>query len=90
MALVDALLPEFDHEISTTRKLLERVPDDQLTWKPHAKSMSLGGLATHLSNIPWWGEVTLAQSEFDTAGVGTQPEGTSRCGVDGAMGAQAR
>ena len=81
MALVDALLPEFDHEISTTRKLLERVPDDRLTWKPHAKSMSLGGLATHLSNIPWWGEVTLAQSEFDTAGVVTQPEGTSRAEI---------
>ena len=81
MALTDALLPEFDHEISTTRKLLERVPDDRLTWKPHAKSMSLGGLATHLSNIPWWGEVTLAQSEFDTAGAGTQPEATSRAQI---------
>jgi uncharacterized damage-inducible protein DinB len=81
MALVDALLPEFDHEISTTRKLLERVPDDRLTWKPHAKSMSLGGLATHLSNIPWWGEMTLAQSEFDTAGIGIQPEATSRAQI---------
>jgi uncharacterized damage-inducible protein DinB len=81
MGLVEALLPEFDREISTTRKLLERVPDDRLTWKPHAKSMSLGGLATHLSNIPWWGEVTLAQSEFDTAGVATQPEGTSRAQI---------
>lgn len=77
MALVDALLPEFDHEISTTRKLLERMPDDRLTWKPHAKSMSLGALATHLSNLPWWGEVTLAQAEFDTASVGTPPEGAS-------------
>ena len=81
MALVDALLPEFDHEISTTRKVLERMPDDRLTWKPHTRSMSLGGLATHLSNIPWWGEVTLAHSEFDTAAVGTQPEGTSRAQI---------
>ena len=81
MALADALLPEFDHEISTTRKLLERVPDDRLTWKPHVKSMSIGGLATHLSNLPWWGEMTLAQSEFDTAGIGTQPEATSRAQI---------
>ena len=78
MPLSDALLPEFDHEIAITRKLLERVPDDRLAWKPHAKSMSLGGLATHLTNIPWWGEVTLARTEFDTAGVDRQSEATSR------------
>lgn len=78
MALVEALLPEFDHEVSLTRKLLERLPDDRLAWKPHARSMSLGGLATHLSNLLWWGEMTLAQSEFDTAGIGTRPEATSR------------
>ena len=45
MPLVDALLPEFDHEMTTTRKVLERVPDDKFDWKPHAKSMSLGELA---------------------------------------------
>ena len=81
MALADALLPEFDHEVGTTRKVLERVPDDKLAWKPHPKSMSLGGLATHLSNIPWWGEMTLAHSEFDTAGIGTSPESTSRAQI---------
>src|SRR5260221_5802873 len=54
MALKDGLLAEFDHEIATTRKLLERLPDDKLSWRPHAKSMSLGGLGTHLGNIPQW------------------------------------
>jgi uncharacterized damage-inducible protein DinB len=78
MALADALLPEFDREISITRRLLERVPDDRLSWKPHPKSMSLGGLATHLSNLPWWGEMTLTQSEFDTAAIGRQADATSR------------
>ena len=78
MALADALLPEFDREISITRRLLERVPDDRLSWKPHPKSMSLGGLATHLSNLPWWGEMTLTQSEFDTAANGRQADATSR------------
>src|SRR6185503_7908420 len=59
MPLKDGLLVEFDHEIGTTRKLLERLPDDKLAWKPHDKSMSLGGLATHLSNLPNWGAIIL-------------------------------
>jgi hypothetical protein len=40
MAIVDALLPEFDHEMTITRKLLERVPDDKFDWKPHHKSFT--------------------------------------------------
>src|SRR5437773_7851623 len=53
MALKDGLLAEFDHEMGTTRKLLDRVPGDnadRLAWKPHPKSMSLGGICTHLAN----------------------------------------
>jgi uncharacterized damage-inducible protein DinB len=65
MALKDGLLAEYDHEIATTRKLLERLPDNKLTWKPHEKSMSLGGLATHLGNIPNWGARILNESFFD-------------------------
>jgi uncharacterized damage-inducible protein DinB len=57
MALRDALLPEFDHEMANTRKTLERVPDDKFDWKPHLKSMAMGGLATHLSNLPL-GQIT--------------------------------
>jgi uncharacterized damage-inducible protein DinB len=67
MALKDALLAEFDHEMGTTRKLLERIPDAQLGWKPHEKSMSLGGLATHLANLPQWGGTILDDSSFDLA-----------------------
>jgi uncharacterized damage-inducible protein DinB len=81
MPMVDALLPEFDHEMTMTRKLLERVPDDRLAWKPHVKSMSVGGLATHLSNLPWWGQVTVAQPELDLASLGPQPEATSRAQI---------
>lgn len=65
MTFVESLLPEFDHEMATTRKLLERVPDDRLGWKPHAKSWSLGQLAQHVATIPLWGGVTLTQSELD-------------------------
>jgi uncharacterized damage-inducible protein DinB len=72
MALVDALLPEFDHEMTTTRKLLERVPDDRLDWKPHHKSSSLGDLAQHVATIPMWGRMTVSQTELDL-GIGEQP-----------------
>jgi uncharacterized damage-inducible protein DinB len=67
MSIVDSLLPEFDHEMTTTRKLLERVPEDRLDWKPHAKSTSLGGLATHVANLPTWGSITVNQTELDLA-----------------------
>ena len=72
MPLVDALLPEFDHEMTVTRKLLERVPDDKLAWKPHAKSYSLGQLAHHVATIPMWGSVTLSESEIDVGGAPPQ------------------
>ena len=69
MPQVDALLPEFDHEMTTTRKALERVPEDKLEWKPHARSFSLGALATHLANLPTWGTETLTRSEIDLPAV---------------------
>ena len=68
MPLVDALLPEFDHEMTVTRKLLERVPDDRLDWKPHQKSYALGQLAQHVATIPMWGSMTLNESELDLGG----------------------
>jgi uncharacterized damage-inducible protein DinB len=67
MPLVDALLPEFDHEMAVTRKVLERVPDGQFEWKPHQKSMSLGQLAQHVAMIPTWGKVAMSQDAFDLA-----------------------
>ena len=63
----DGLVAEYDHEMGTTRKLLERLPEAQLSWKPHEKSMSLGGLATHLANIPRWAGVILDEPFFDLA-----------------------
>jgi uncharacterized damage-inducible protein DinB len=65
MAIKDGLLADFDHEMGTTRKLLDRLPDDKFSWKPHEKSMTLGGLATHLANIPYWGDVILTRSSVD-------------------------
>lgn len=67
MGLTESLLPEFDHEMANTRKTLERVPDDKSDWKPHEKSMAMGGLATHLSNIPTWAVYTIDQDSLDLA-----------------------
>jgi uncharacterized damage-inducible protein DinB len=72
MPLVDALLPEFDHEMTVTRKLLERVPDGKFDFTPHPKSMTLGRLAQHVATIPMWGSVTMTQSELDL-GIGSPP-----------------
>ena len=65
MAIREALLADYDHEMGTTRRLLERLPADRLQWKPHDKSMSLGGLATHLSRIPEWAGTILNEPFFD-------------------------
>jgi uncharacterized damage-inducible protein DinB len=70
MAIKDALLPEFDHEMGTTRRLLERVPDADLRWKPHEKSYSLGQLAAHLANLPTWVDITCDLTVFDLASLG--------------------
>jgi uncharacterized damage-inducible protein DinB len=67
MSIKDGLLADFDHEMGTTRRLLERLPDDRLAWRPHPRSMTLGGLATHLSNIPRWGNTILNEPSFDLA-----------------------
>lgn len=73
MSISKSILPEFDHEMANTRKTLERVPDDKFSWKPHDKSMTLGGLSTHLANIPSWTKETFARNELDVAPQGEPP-----------------
>lgn len=52
MAIVDGILQELEQEAQTTRRLLERVPDDQPTWRPHEKARTLGELAMHVAIVP--------------------------------------
>lgn len=52
MSIAQELLAEFEQQAPVTRRFLERVPEDKLTWKPHAKSMSAGQLALHLALVP--------------------------------------
>lgn len=68
--LAAAFLAEFDHEWATTRTLVALAPPAKLAWKPHSKSMSLGDLVTHLTNIPTWVERTLRLTELDLAPLG--------------------
>jgi uncharacterized damage-inducible protein DinB len=55
MPLIDGMLQELEQEAQTTRRVLERVPDDQLAWRPHEKARTLGQLAMHVAIVP--GEV---------------------------------
>ena len=75
MAIKDAMLPEFDHEMGTTRRLLERTPEAEFAWKPHEKSFSLGQLAGHIANIPHWVDAILQHTVFDVESAGdTRPK----------------
>ena len=76
MSMTSALLPEFDREMATTRRLLERVPEQDAAWKPHDKSMSLGQLASHLGHIPAYGALIVLHDEYNAAG-SARPEFSS-------------
>lgn len=52
MRIADSILMEFDQEAQTTKRVLERIPEDKLAWKPHPKSSSLGQLALHIASGP--------------------------------------
>jgi uncharacterized damage-inducible protein DinB len=52
MALIDGMLKELEEEARTTRRVLERVPDSQLGWRPHEKARTLGELALHVATVP--------------------------------------
>ena len=73
MRTVDLLLPEYDSEMATTRKVLERVPDDRGEWKPHEKAFKLAHLAQLVARMPEWVVWTIEQTEYDVA-----PGGKSR------------
>lgn len=73
MSYAESILPEFDQEMATTRRVLERVPEDKLDWKAHPKSNTIGWNAAHLAEIPGWVAPTMQQDEWDIAPVGSEP-----------------
>jgi uncharacterized damage-inducible protein DinB len=70
MTIAQALLPEFDQEMATTRRLLERVPSAKGEWKPHPKSFPLGHLAQLVSWMPGWITNALQEATLDLAQAG--------------------
>jgi len=65
MSVAEILLPELVNEMATTRALLERVPEEHASWKPHPKSYSLGALAMHVATIPGLGALILEREEVE-------------------------
>jgi uncharacterized damage-inducible protein DinB len=70
MSYSESILPEFDEEMANTRKVLERVPEEKLDWRAHAKSNTLGWNANHLAEIPGWAVGTINDTEWDFSPVG--------------------
>ena len=67
MSFAETLLPEFDQEMASTRKALERVPTEKGEWKPHPKSFSLGHLAQLIAGMPGWITNMTTKTELDLA-----------------------
>ncbi len=70
MAIKDSFLPEFEREMQVTRRVLERMPLAEGEYKPHAKSMTLGRLATHVAEIPGWAAGIIQKAYFDVTDAG--------------------
>ncbi len=80
VTLTSTFIDELTHEAATTRRLLERVPEDKLSWKPHAKSMSLGQLALHIAQVPGAVAELIHETPREPP-KGIQPEAASKAEV---------
>lgn len=67
MTHLEQFQKEFEQEAITTRKMLTRVPNDRYDWQPHAKSMTIRQLATHIAELPTWLDMTFKTDELDFA-----------------------
>lgn len=67
MSTIEMLVKEMEQEAHTTRKMLQRIPNDKFDWQPHAKSMSIKRLANHIAELPGWVSMVLTSDELDFA-----------------------
>ncbi|HEV8214991.1 MAG TPA: DinB family protein [Gemmatimonadaceae bacterium] len=65
MSIGQSMIAEYDQEMATTRRVLERIPSDKNTWKPHAKSFSVGHLAQLVARMPGWITLTVKNPKLD-------------------------
>lgn len=77
MRIADGLIQELEQEAKTTRRVLERMPEEKLSWRPHKKSMSLGQLALHVAQTPG-GVAEIAKADLPAPPNFQRPEATSR------------
>src|SRR3984893_13577884 len=77
MRIVDPILMEIDQEAQTTKRVLDRIPENKLSWKPHPKAFSLGQLALHIAAVPGNLATAAAQDSFEAPNF-TQTEAKSR------------
>jgi uncharacterized damage-inducible protein DinB len=78
MAIADALVMELEMEAKTTRRVLERIPEHKLAWKPHDTSMTLGQLASHVANAQGFLATAAAADSFDFASASPAPAANTR------------
>jgi uncharacterized damage-inducible protein DinB len=84
--IVDSMLKEFNAEVIVTKKILDRVPEDKLAWRPHQRSMSLGQLAIHIATVPGGVAIITRQNSFDVAqGSFTPPQPNSLQEISAAL-----
>jgi len=77
MKMIDGLLAELEQEAETTRRVLERIPQAHLSWRPHPKSMSLGQLALHVATVPGSVAELAARDTIPEPPAFVQPEAAS-------------
>jgi uncharacterized damage-inducible protein DinB len=68
MKMTEMFLKEMEQEAQTTRKMLERIPEDKYDWKPHQKSMTVQRLATHIAELPSWVSMAINTDELNFDG----------------------
>ncbi len=77
MSLAQSIFGEFEEQVPITRRFLERLPEDKLTWKPHEKSMSAGQLALHIARVPGGVARFVQQNPAQAPDFGKIPEPSS-------------
>lgn len=80
MTIIELLTKELEQEAQTTRKMLERIPDEKYDWQPHPKSMTIRQLATHIAELPGWVPMVLNSDELDFATTPYTPVETANTG----------
>ena len=70
MGIAERLIAELEQEALKNKKMLERIPESKLSWKPHEKSMTIGRLGMHIAELPNWIDRCVCSAEYD---MGTTP-----------------